>query len=110
METGLAELSINAWTSLTLSCFFLFISYQRWATILALAESFLVLYSVLLHYMLSNLIYNEFIYDYYPTAQTVVYVLELVILGNLFVQELRYDSRNDSDRDNSGDHMEFNRL
>lgn len=107
VETGLAELSINAWTSLFLSCLFLLISHQKWATILALAESVLVVYSVMLHYMLSNYIYVEFVYQYYPTAQTVVYFLEIVVLGRLMLQGLRYDSRNDSDPRNSTDSMDF---
>lgn len=109
-ETDLLVLSANGWISLTLCCLFLVISLKPWATLLAAAESLLVIYSSTMYYLMYKSIYIEAVYDYYPVANTLVYILELVVLGNIALQEVRDAYRNYRKRRDSGDHLEFSRI
>lgn len=109
-ETTLAILSSNGWTSLTLCCLFLVVSMRPWATLLAVAESFLVIYSCVVFYLYSKSIYIEYLYDFYPLANTLVYVLEMVVLGSIAVREVKDAARNYLKNRDIGDHMELSHL
>lgn len=109
-ETDLSVLSANGWLSLTLCCLFMVISLKPWATLLAAAESFLVIYSSAVYYLMYNSVYIEAVYDYYPVANFLVYILELVVLGKIALQEVGDAYRNYCKRRDFSDHMEFGRI